>query len=455
MHRKVTALLFGALLLMTSTAAIAQANTPSDAPLLEQRFLDSLVGDWNQRQNAIAWIEKNWQPEFAPFAFESMALMRDRRAQLRLLEILQDKTGQSIGFDLRGWMQWIWQSDPPVSDRYSAFKSALYGLLDPRFKAYFGPERAHTIRLTEAVWGGVAQDGIPPLRGPKMIPATQAQYLEDSNVVFGIAINGDARAYPKRILAWHEMFVDSVGGVPLAGVYCTLCGAVIAYGTRVGDTEHALGTSGFLYRSNKLMYDKATQSLWSTMRGTPVIGPLVGKGIQLPRYAVVTTTWGEWRTLHPETTVLAVNTGHDRDYAEGAAYRSYFATDALMFPVPAPDNRLKNKDEVFGLLLDGAPPTALAASFLSANPVHHQPLGSVQAVILTTPAGANRAYAAGDVKFARWDGVGSAVDASGTRWAISEDALTSPGGETLPRLPAHRAFWFGWHAAFPDTVLVH
>jgi len=105
----------------------------------------------------------------------------------------------------------------------------------------------------------------------------------------------------------------------------------ILYHTEHAGTVHELGTSGFLYRSNKLMYDRATQSLWSTLRGEPVIGPLVGQGIRLARGSVVTTTWGEWRRRHPHTSVLSIDTGHTRDYAEGAAYRDYFATDALMF----------------------------------------------------------------------------------------------------------------------------
>ena len=113
-------------------------------------------------------------------------------------------------------------------------------------------------------WGGVKQDGIPPLRQPNMVSAAEADYLQNDNVVFGIAINGDARAYPKRILAWHEMFIDNIGGIDFAGVYCTLCGAVILYKTRHEGIEHKLGTSGFLYRSNKLMYDQDTQSLWNT-----------------------------------------------------------------------------------------------------------------------------------------------------------------------------------------------
>ena len=198
-----------------------------------------------------------------------------------------------------------------------------------------------------------------------MIPAGEAEYLRDSNVVFGLEVEGDARAYPKRILAWHEMFVDEVGGVPVAGVYCTLCGSMILYETVHDGVAYELGTSGFLYRSNKLMYDRATQSLWNTIWGRPVIGPLADRAIELKRRSVVTTTWGEWKRRHPETTVLSLETGHRRDYSEGAAYREYFATDELMFNVPQLDRRLRNKDEVLALVFSEYP---------------DQPLGSVSEV---------------------------------------------------------------------------
>ena len=205
----------------------------------------------------------------------------------------------------------------------------------PRFDQYFRNRQSSArIRLDEVRWGGVLQDGIPPLRDPEMIPASQATYLEDGNIIFGIEINGDARAYPKRILAWHEMFTDTIGGVDIAGVYCTLCGTVIPYKTNSGGVDYKLGTSGFLYRSNKLMYDQATQSLWSTVRGEPVIGPLVDQGIALEHLSMVTTTWAEWLRRHPDTTVLSLNTGHRRDYGEGVAYQSYFAGDQLMFNTP-------------------------------------------------------------------------------------------------------------------------
>ena len=96
------------------------------------------------------------------------------------------------------------------------------------FAGYFSSDDPKAkIRLDEIRWGGVRQDGIPPLRSPKMINANEAKYLNDDNIVFGLEVNGDSRAYPKRIMAWHEMFVDKVGDTPVAGVYCTLCGSMI------------------------------------------------------------------------------------------------------------------------------------------------------------------------------------------------------------------------------------
>jgi hypothetical protein len=329
-------------------------------------------------------------------------------------------------------------------------------LIDERFERYFGADRPMAIRLDEVVWGGVEQDGIPPLRNPPMVRAAEADYLEDGNVVFGLEVNGDSRAYPKRILAWHEMFVDEVGGVPVAGVYCTLCGTMILYGTQLDGENHDLGTSGFLYRSNKLMYDRATQSLWNTLWGKPVMGPLAAREISLPRLSVVTTTWGEWRRRHPDTTVLSLSTGHTRDYAEGAAYREYFASDELMFQVPKLDGRLNNKDEILGLVLPQYPdqPLAISTAYLQQHPLYQDRAGELDFVVLTDPSGASRVYESGDLNFTDWDGDVRVVDDRGGVWQLDESELRGPDGRRLYRLPAHRAFWFGWYSAYSHTRLV-
>ncbi len=402
-------------------------------------------------------IEKTWQPSYTAMALDVLSLSRRASVRSWLFELLGEKTGQKLDNDTHAWFNWIWNQPEQRYQHYAEFKSHLYRLIDPKFAGYFNDLRDTDIRLDEVRWGGVVQDGIPPLRSPQMLRAGEADYLQDDNVVFGIAINGDARAYPKRILAWHEMFIDEVGGVQFAGVYCTLCGAVILYETNYKGTNYAVGTSGFLYRSNKLMYDLTTQSLWSTTRGEPVIGPLVGKGIQLQRSYVVTTTWGEWRRRHPDTSVLSLDTGHKRDYGEGVAYRNYFSTDALMFDVPKLDNRLNNKDEILALTFPVISDQKLAihAEFLAKNPLYHDQVGPLSLVVLTDKSGANRVYETNGVQFAAFDQDRHVTDSYGDQWIMTEDALTANNGRRLKRLPAHRAFWFGWYAAHNDTRLVY
>ena len=205
----------------------------------------------NQAVNSLA---SNWQSRNIPQILETISYTRHSLGAQQLISLLQEKTGQNFGSDMNQWYFWLWNQPETISADYANFKANVYRNIDPKFDRYFRDRQASArIRLDEIRWGGVVQDGIPPLRSPKMLSAEKADYLDDGNVVFGIEINGDARAYPKRILAWHEMFVDTIGGVDIAGVYCTLCGTVIPYKTTFQGKKYNLGTSGFLYRSNKLM----------------------------------------------------------------------------------------------------------------------------------------------------------------------------------------------------------
>lgn len=405
----------------------------------------------------LATLDENWSDGYYAPLIEITAFTRSLAARHAIFEFLGQRTGETFGEDFHAWFQWLWNQPEAVTADYDQFKALIYRNIDPHFEQYFdGRLESAQIRLDEIRWGGVLQDGIPPLRDPQMIVAAEATYLADDNVVFGLEINGDARAYPQRILAWHEMFVDTIGGVEIAGVYCTLCGTVIPYRTSVDGTNHVMGTSGFLYRSNKLMYDQATQSLWSTMRGEPVVGPLVGRGIVMESEPIVTTTWGEWRRRHPDTQVLSLDTGHRRDYGEGVAYQQYFATDELMFNTPFNADELDNKQEILGLRLPGSPNDQLAidTAFLANNPIYTDQVGFQDVVVFTDESGANRVYDPQGVTFTSYDGDGMVVDAAGVAWALAEDGLTAQDGRMLPRLAAHRAFWFGWYAAFPETRLV-
>ena len=453
---------------LASLAAISLPSRaePSEAPrevvdsAIALNSLGAFFGDTPRPavMEAIDAIEDNWNDGLYAPLIEITGLSSNQTARQEIFNLLERRTGETHGDNFQAWYAWLWNRPEYVTPDYADFKALIYAPIDEAFRTYFdGRLDTARIRLDEIRWGGVRQDGIPPLRQPDMISAREADYLADTDIVFGLEVNGDARAYPKRILAWHEMFVDTIGGVEIAGVYCTLCGTVIPYKTRVDGTNYELGTSGFLYRSNKLMYDRATQSLWSTMRGEPVVGPLVDQGIKMEFTSIVTTNWGEWKRRHPDTQVLSLSTGHQRDYGEGVAYREYFATDQLMFNTPYSDARLDNKREVLGLRFPGAPNDQLAidSEFLKQNPVHTEQIGLQDIVILTDASGSHRVYDPKGVTFIGYDGDRTLEDSDGTIWTLNEDQLSSDDGRQLPRLPAHRAFWFGWHSAFPETRLVN
>lgn len=445
----------------SSNVAYSQTEPSNELPdgvTISDIFLNVLI---NQNSNSLdknlALIEAHWEPNLVPMALETINYSYSRQVNNFLNKQIDKTVPKSHTNNRNKIFEWAWNQNITVPQGYANFKAQLYQNIDRRFFTYFYQRQSTArIRLDEVRWGGVKQDGIPPLRNPKMITPQQATYLEDDNIVFGIEINGDARAYPKRILAWHEMFTDQIGGVDIAGVYCTLCGTVIPYRTNHKGKQYKLGTSGFLYRSNKMMYDSATQSLWSTTKGIPVLGPLVDQGIQLEYESVVTTTWGEWKRRHPDTTVLSSETNYQRDYSEGAAYKEYFGTDQLMFNTPFNDSRLKNKREVLALRFSAAPNQQLAidTEFLNKHPIYTNNIGRQKFVVFTDKTGANRVYDPKGIEFSSYDGDQTIVDTNGNKWQLTESQLTSNNGNTLNRLRYHRAFWFGWRAAFPETQLI-
>ena len=450
----------GLLLCSGAGPAAAQPDAHPDIEL----FLTAAAGP-PDAQRALQQIAAQWRPGYAGMVWDLARLLRPPSPRLMsfvtLLQFLEQQTGQQLGQNLGGWNHWVWSQPYEPHPDYAFLKGQWYSQIDARFADFFPRGTSSVIRLDEIEWGGVAVNGIPPLEYPARLAAADADYLEDDNVVFGIAMNGEARAYPKRILAWHEMALDRLGGVELTIVYCTLCGTVIPFESVADGEHHKFGTSGLLYRSNKLMFDHGTKSLWNTFEGVPVVGPLVGSGARLTPHAVVTTTWSAWRARHPDTTVLSLETGHRRNYAEGAAYRAYFGTDALMFQVSRMDDRLLNKEEVVVMRFAGPAserrlPLAITASFLTANRVFHHRFAGLNLVVVTNEAGANRVYDAGNTRFVEPAGADEVTDDAGRVWSVTEDALVlaSDAGVRRDRLPAQRAFWFGWYAQFPDTELI-
>lgn len=375
-----------------------------------------------------------------------LALRYNRPAAGAIAATLAELTGETRGDRWFDWMLWQ-EAHPEVKPHatFSELKTGLLTALDERFGRFVPLSTDTTIRLEEVAWGGVAVDGIPALDDPKLIAAEQADYLVPGELVFGVAINGDARAYPLRILDWHEMLNDVVGGVPVTLAYCTLCGSGILFDGRVDGLDKPLtfGTSGLLYRSNKLMYDRNTDSLWNQFTGRPVSGPLVAENLELRMLPVAITSWRDWKVRNPETQVLALDTGYVRDYTPGAAYGHYFNSPDLMFPALADVSARPLKDFVFGIRTTGGA-KAWPLDVFRDRPVLNDRVGLTEVVLVgQTQTRTVRAYRRDGRKFTAGPGPDK-LSVGDQRWMVTEEALVGPAGERLSRVPGHVAFWFAW-----------
>ena len=390
-------------------------------------------------------------------------------------DALVDLSGVDLGPHWYGWFDWYARTDLEPPPGFTGWKGRLIARTDPLFEGFLYPDAPSTIRVEEVVWGGVRVDGIPPLDNPARLSPEEASYLDPAEPVFGIALNGEAMAYPVRIMDWHELSNDVVGGVPVSLAYCTLCGAAIAFDGRAPDgNTYVFGTSGLLYRSNKLMYDRTTRTLWNQFTGKPVIGSLAADAdaLQLDLLPVVTTSWRDWLEQHPETEVLDVKTGHDRIYEVfGQPYGDYFRTDEIRFPVFRQSDELHPKQRVYGLRLGGlrkawviddlAEEQVLNDDF-AGTPivlVAQRGLADVEDILVRIPwpnydyGGEVRSFERGRQTFSPGPDPDTILDQDGGEWTVTEEALLGPSGERLERINGHNAFWLGWFVFFPESEL--
>ncbi|MFK8034372.1 MAG: DUF3179 domain-containing protein [Hyphomicrobiales bacterium] len=392
-------------------------------------------------------LRERGNPDVVPLLTMAVRYRGPDPSVLRSLSML---TGEDIG-NWRDAMLWQ-EAHPEVQPHssYRALKLDVLNRIDPNFSQFLGEnlslQENLDIRLEEITWGGVKVDGIPSLDNPELIPAADADYLADNDLVFGVEINGDARAYPLRIMGWHEMFNETIGGVPVALAYCTLCGAGILFETLVEGQDEPLvfGSSGFLYRSNKLMFDRKTNSLWNQFTGKPVSGQLRTSGIELKIRPNVITSWKNWKKKNPDTRVLSLKTGHNRDYGSGVVYQDYFASPDLMFPTLVRDeSKVKRKDYVFGIRDVAASKAWPIAAFEGGKVINDKIGGRNVVVIGDRETLTVRAYDRDGFSFEKTDDP-EVLKGFGGNWGIEEARLMGPNGEELKRVPGHLAFWFAW-----------
>lgn len=202
------------------------------------------------------------------------------------------------------------------------------------------------VEPSEVKKGGPAKDGIPALNYPQFLQAQDADYIQESDLVIGISIENDVKAYPIRILNWHEIVNDTINNNPVVITYCPLCGSGIVFNSIVNKVALTFGVSGLLYNSDVLLYDKQTESLWSQIMSKSINGKQKGQKLEIITSDL--TTWGQWVGKHPNTLVLSTNTGYNRNYNKDP-YSGYTSTEQTYFPVHIKSDKVPAKERVLGI----------------------------------------------------------------------------------------------------------
>ncbi|MDX1666504.1 MAG: DUF3179 domain-containing protein [Saprospiraceae bacterium] len=272
------------------------------------------------------------------------------------------------------------------------------------------------IPKSEIHHGGPPKDGIPAIDQPVFVSADEANFLKADDRVLGLSIEGQAKAYPIKILNYHEVVNDEFDDRAVVVTFCPLCGSGLAFDAMVEGITRTFGVSGLLYNSDVLLYDRQTESLWSQLMMKAVSGP--ASGTELQPIPTSFTTWSDWKSRHPESLVLTPDTGHQRNY-DLEPYANYVSSSQLMFPVAHSNSDLPPKELVIGLEI-GEKAKAYPFSRLKAS--------------------------AGIV----WDTfMGERLRIQYNKEAESA-IITDAEGEELP---AVTLFWFAWYAFHPETAI--
>jgi len=295
--------------------------------------------------------------------------------------------------------------------------------------------------------GGPPKDGIPSIDNPKFETAEEAdKWLKDDDLILGLNFNGAIKAYPHRILNWHEIVNDVAGGEKVLITYCPLCRTGIAFKPIVNDQEIEFGTSGKLYNSELIMYDRLTDSYWPQSLGMAVVGPSTGK--ILDKVALDTVRWKDWKKVHPDTEVLSRTTGFIRDYNRNP-YGGIQKSDRVSFPLSNEDSRLKPKVIVYGAEFDGIA-KAYAEDDVKQEKLINDAVSGIPIVVVWDPdlnvvKIFERSFEGETLQFNIDNN--EIKDQNGNTWTVQEMA------DKLEIVDTFGHFWFAWAAFFPETDL--
>lgn len=326
----------------------------------------------------------------------------------------------------------------------------------------------YTVPPEEIISGGVPRDGIRSIDEPEFVGFDEtSEWLEDTEPVIALELNGQARAYPLSILTRHEIVNDEMGGIPIAVTYCPLCNSALVFDRRVDGQVYEFGVSGLLRNSDLVMYDRTTESLWQQFTGEGIVGEHAGD--QLDIYPSTLVSYADFRAAYPDGEVLSTM---GRPYGENP-YAGYDQREGRPFLFTGQlDERLPAMMRVVGIEVDGEM-KAYPYDVLSEQRVVHDAVGG-QEVVIFFRFGTNSALGARVIAEAEDVGAAAAYDPSlsgqtltfrvegdefvdeqtGSTWNILGQAVAGElAGEQLSPVVYHSDFWFSWAAFFPQTAI--
>jgi hypothetical protein len=273
------------------------------------------------------------------------------------------------------------------------------------------------IQLSDLVSGGPPKDGIPSIDNPKFVSIEDSEWIDDNSDIFLIIGENTIKAYPQPILVWHEIVNNEIDGVPVAITYCPLCGSTVAYKRVINDEPVEFGTTGLLYNSNLVMYDRKTKSYWTQIRGEAVIGELTGT--KLEKIPLQTMKWKDAKIRFPQAEVLSKETGFSRSYGTDP-YTDYYQREEILFPVKSAqsDYDLGAKTIIIGITINNDSRAYTEFDLLTQRNITDT-LGGEIIELIKEPDG----------------------------------FMTITNKQTGDTIPWERDFWFAWLAFHPDTTV--
>ncbi len=313
---------------------------------------------------------------------------------------------------------------------------------------------------TNLVSGGPPRDGIPSIDTPIFVTGAQAEakgWVSDGSLVDAIVTPNGAKAYPRSITAWHEIVNDKIDSQSTSLTFCPLTGSAIAYRGKAPDqTPLTFGTTGLLYNSNLVMYDRQTNSMYPQIMGLGISGP--NKGVDLETVPVTTTTWKDWKAQQPDSLILSRNTGYVRDY-NTYPYGNYDSNDSIYFPVGHQSTEFTPKTLVVGIRV-GREAAAIVKNQLRTKPVVSFGLAGQHLIALYDPATDYvRVFSPNvngtDHTFTTNSNAQPIDTETGSHWNPNGEAKDGPlAGTRLQQKGSFQVMWFGWYAFHPSTALV-